>query len=119
MLTQLARSNTDIQSYYYNNRQIQIPKPVLGSLLTKINLKTSETSSYVVIKIFTKKKGINKDIIHLIFLEKVVEITSTHVTYQSSSFPMILKLTNHGEWCSSKMKHEFKYLWDFYVPNSL
>ena len=110
----ITRCNTQLQNYIYNGRVIEVIKPCIGCILSRINLKTHETITYVVTACFTKKKGKNKDIIDLIYIEPIVDIHNDSITFVNSKCPGIIKLTNHGEWFSTTMRSQFEYSWNTY-----
>lgn len=110
----ITRCNTQFQHYIYNGRTLEITKPCVGCILSRVNLKTHETITYVVTSCFNKKKGKNKNIIDLIYIEPIVDIYDDSVTFINSKSPGIIKLTNHGEWFSTTMRSQFEYTWDTY-----
>ena len=120
MNTQMTtiQRHSSMQTYLYANTTNEILKPEVGTILTRIDKETHEIQPYVVTKIFKKSRGTNSGIIDLIYLEKINSIIEDVITYTTTEYPMIIKLTNHGEWISHTIKLKYDYLWDTYLPSS-
>ena len=108
----LILTPTLAQNYLFNESLITIVKPQIGSLLYRMKRKTKKLSIYIVFYSNIRQKGKNRGIIDLVKLELINNIENNNVIFTHSNYPLILKLTNHGEWWSKKLKLEFKFQWD-------
>ena len=116
-LKSIIHHNSDVQPFIYHNILQSIIKPNKGTILTLIpkDVVVEERKHYVVIEIFKSKKGVNKDIISMIYLQPIHKITSSTLIYQHTTYPMILRLTNHGHWGIIKIREKYTFLWDYIV----
>lgn len=124
---QLYLTPTNIQPFVFGETRFNIVKPEVGSILTRVNKKTGESRTYVVIRIQTRGKGYNKGAVDTAILELAAGFDFTSninsqlplvnpynyiVYYRLSNHPLILSLTNHGKWWSNQLANEFIFRWD-------
>ena len=114
------------QWYRLKDNMLSIVKPMCGSIIKLTNINTSEQYIYVVIRTNVKKKGNNKGIVDLIEVGLFISHDQDVIYYQENEFPIILSLTNHGEWLLKAFKKTYDMEWltdqsgdDFFIPRSI
>ena len=127
-----------MQNYYQRNNIKTIIRPNNGSILSrKSKLVVSsknmfidhdarhrneqEEVLFVVTDIRLKKRGNNKGIVDCVFLERIITISESndYVCYEKTKHPMVLALTNHGDWGDKTMTSEYDLYWDPIVQSPL
>ncbi len=101
------------QSYLYRNEYVEILCPLVGSILNRTVKKTGSSEMFVVFDRSMKSKGNNKGVIDLIRLESIdnIDVDDNTVFYKDTDYPLVLKLTNHGQWWNKRLLSEFSFEW--------
>ena len=110
---------TETQTYINAKKSLLIIKPVIGSIMSRYDKDKKTHSDYVVIRVYSRKRGINKGVTDRIELSKIVKMQKTDlgtILEYDDNNTIEFTLTNHGNWGrkSDEISHIFQ--WDI-IPN--
>ena len=101
------------QGYVRSSDNKTIVKPNIGSLLLRKGKRSiNDNALFVVKELDHKKRGNNKGIVDTIILERVISIDDDIVKFAHSNHPLILLLTNHGDWWGKSLLRDYDFEWD-------
>ena len=102
----------DYSNYHTQGEVKRVFSPKIGSVLKRVS-KLQVIQHYVVVNVFAKRTGVNSGLIDRIILEPVINpvilIENQIVRYKKSDYPLILSLTNHGQWWTKDMLKEYQF----------
>jgi hypothetical protein len=102
----------DKQIYTIKDSHKIIPKPSIGCLLIRSDKSSGSGDVFVVVRVGYKKRGNNRGITDTVMLDKIIKRYDDNVTYEPTTHPLILSLTNHGDWWSKSLADQYLFEWD-------
>lgn len=105
----------ETQNYIIKDSQKIIHKPTPGCLLLRSKKPFGSNDIFVVVRVGYKKRGNNKGVTDTVMLDKIIEKYSSNVTYEPTTHPLILSLTNHGDWWSKTLTNQYVFEWDPHI----
>lgn len=102
----------DKQIYTIKDSHKIIPKPIIGCLLCRSDKLSESGDVFVVVRVGYKKRGNNRGITDTVMLDKIIKRYDDNVTYEPTTHPLILSLTNHGDWWSKSLADQYLFEWD-------
>ena len=102
----------DKQIYAIKDSHKIIPKPTIGCLLLRSGRSSGSGDVFVVVRVGYKKRGNNRGVTDTVMLDKIIKRYDDNVTYEPTTHPLILSLTNHGDWWSKSLTDQYLFEWD-------
>lgn len=111
LVESMIMTSPQTQMYRYRGEAISIVSPRIGTVLRRSTRKTRQTEMFVAIEIAIKPRGNNKGVVDLVKLEPIDSVNDGFAVYRKSTYPLVMKLSNHGEWWTKRLLTEFEYEW--------
>ncbi len=103
---------TKKQTVVFSTQELTAVKPRVGSILIRIDNKTSKRKYFTVLETSVQSKGLNRGSVNAIKLQPVLSINKGVVTYQNTEYPMILKINSQGRWVTRALLKKYQFYWN-------